>query len=443
MQSVPFLTDLDTTRLGVVGSRDPLGVQGIWTRFGRHVVGNLSTVSNSVRDFTTLLLGYYFAELVAEDRLPGSELATFLKWEQLAAYARAHVNGDFSFRGTEKARLRLSERNGKVTLSDERVHQILANQKIYGLWGLYSVPARTSGLLEGSPPRLTAPARELVERNYLKVLTESGFDGGKRIIALLREKAVVVDTERGEGRRLLEAVAKVLKKEIRAHERGFYRHHLLYGCPADATHGGGEDSTDGRQKRLAELLASTFSSDFRWSPASVARLAERAHGDGDIGDSLRDRLNRIYVCESVLAPMTTLFTHLLGCNDVRVAVVLKRLGEKWDSGLRGTIAPEKVRLIQAELAGGVPEVGDRWVRMAEAAHDGEYETLVELLLAQSAWVMETRGGMRWIENRDGIFHVRFRDEQGALPDRDEMGGLWKHPYFLDSLRSVALALREG
>jgi hypothetical protein len=48
---VPFLTDLDS-RAAVKGSGDPLGIQAIWTRFGRHVVGNLTTVSNSVRDFT-------------------------------------------------------------------------------------------------------------------------------------------------------------------------------------------------------------------------------------------------------------------------------------------------------------------------------------------------------------------------------------------------------
>ena len=60
MLTTPFLTDLDS-RAAVKGSRDPLGIQQIWTRLGRHVVGNLTTVSDSVRDFTTMLLGYYFA----------------------------------------------------------------------------------------------------------------------------------------------------------------------------------------------------------------------------------------------------------------------------------------------------------------------------------------------------------------------------------------------
>lgn len=71
MLSTPFLTDLDS-RAAVKGSRDPLGIQSIWTRLGRHVVGNLTTVTNSVRDFTTTLLGYYFAERVADDVGPGT-----------------------------------------------------------------------------------------------------------------------------------------------------------------------------------------------------------------------------------------------------------------------------------------------------------------------------------------------------------------------------------
>ncbi len=66
MLSVPFLTDLDP-QAAVKGSRDPLGLQTIWARLGRHVVGNLTTVSTSVRGFTTVVLGYYFAERVANE----------------------------------------------------------------------------------------------------------------------------------------------------------------------------------------------------------------------------------------------------------------------------------------------------------------------------------------------------------------------------------------
>src|SRR5215207_5814816 len=247
MLTIPFLTDLDS-RAAVKGSRDPLGIQQIWTRLGRHVVGNLTTVSNSVRDFTTLLLGYYFAAQLAEEQGPETELATFLKWEQLAAYARAATNKDFAFRGTERVRKNLSE-GSRVTLSADRAHQILGNQKIYGLWGLYTVPARASGLLEGDPPRLTPPALELVEKLYIPILEERTRRDVQRILELLRSRAARIDVL-GAERTVVDAVGRVLRRRLLAKEREFYRFHLLYGGP--------HESTSGRQQQLAELLEGTL-----------------------------------------------------------------------------------------------------------------------------------------------------------------------------------------
>ena len=117
MLRTPFLTQLDS-RAAIKGSRDPLGVQSIWSRFGRRVVGNLTTVSTSVRDFTVLLLGYYFAERVADEGGTEGDLATFLKWEQLAAYARARVNKEQGFRGTERVWKRLGEGDRPVRAVD-------------------------------------------------------------------------------------------------------------------------------------------------------------------------------------------------------------------------------------------------------------------------------------------------------------------------------------
>ena len=42
-----FLTAADTERLNIRGSRDPLGLVPIWGDFGRKVVENLTTASNS------------------------------------------------------------------------------------------------------------------------------------------------------------------------------------------------------------------------------------------------------------------------------------------------------------------------------------------------------------------------------------------------------------
>jgi len=428
---VPFLTDLDS-RAAVKGSRDPLGIQAIWTRFGRHVVGNLTTVSNSVRDFTTLLLGYWFAERIADERGPGSELATFLKWEQLAAYARASVNDDFAFRGIERVRRNLSE-GPRVTLSDNPSHQILGNQKIYGLWGLYTVPARASALLDGDPPRLMPPARALVERRCLPVLTDGGGRDARRVREVLSRPSARLDLA-GADVAMVSAVARTLRPRLSNEEREFYTFHLL--------HGGPQDATAGRQQQLAGLPRDTLDDqDFAWAPAAVGHLAKAAARHGRDWEALAHRLTCIRTCETVLAPASAVFTYLLGLDGKAPDLVSRRLREAWGGGLRNVHA-EAFAELRGEIGAGDGATGERWAGIAAALAAGEYGRLVDLLLAQNAAVMSQRGGAPWIELRSGKLHVRFRDEQGALPDRTELTRLWRFPYFLDSLRSVAAQLES-
>src|SRR5690606_26201871 len=139
----------------------------LWSRLGRRFVGNLTTVSASARGFTTLLIGYYLAEQLgdAEDR----PLDVFLRFEQVAAYTRLYRNDDSRFMGARRAR-RTQASTQKPPIGAASKVQILGDQKTYGLWGLYSTPARSSGLLRSGEPVLTPAGRELVERLYLPAL---------------------------------------------------------------------------------------------------------------------------------------------------------------------------------------------------------------------------------------------------------------------------------
>ena len=87
---MPFLTDIDS-RAAIKASRDPLGAQAIWTLLGRHVVGGLTTNTTSVRDFVVLLLGYWFIEKLDEAGSREEALPVFIRWEQLASYARSEA----------------------------------------------------------------------------------------------------------------------------------------------------------------------------------------------------------------------------------------------------------------------------------------------------------------------------------------------------------------
>lgn len=421
----PFLTDLDT-RAQVKGSRDPLGIQSIWTRFGRHVVGNLTTVSSSVRDYTTLILGYYFAEQLSAEAESGSELGTFLKWEQLVGYARAAINDDPSFRGTGRVQQNLA--NNTVRLSADRSRQILGNQKIYGLWGLFTMPARTSGLLDdGAPPRPTALAQELIETLYLPILEEGAGRGAKGILELLRAPDARVDL-RGRHKRVVQAVARVSQLKLLPRERKVFRDCLVLGGPTDATRG--------RQGQLAELLAaSALAEGFSWSPRSVDALVDAARARGEGWSELAHRLDRIRVCESVMAPMSALFVHLLGLEGKTIDAVVSRLEQQWRGGAN-SIQAKAFADVVGEIAQDGTHSADRWRRIAQTAYRGEYRALISLLVEQNAAVMDARGGAPWISIASGKLNVRFRDEQGDLPGRSELPELWRFSYFLDSLRTV-------
>ena len=90
---MPFLT-LEDPNAKIKGSRDPLGVQPIWAAFGRHVVTNLTTQSSSVRGFTTLLLGRYFAAELVDRGMTSREdaLDVFLR---VTVQALWNVGTDF------------------------------------------------------------------------------------------------------------------------------------------------------------------------------------------------------------------------------------------------------------------------------------------------------------------------------------------------------------
>jgi hypothetical protein len=124
----------------------------------------LKTGGRQVRDFKTLVLGFGLLEDVRRKNGPEvetDELAVFLRWEQLAAYTRGYLNNDFDFRGIRRVKRTLSD-GATVPISARSDCQIRGNQKTYGLWGLFTVPARASDLLDKEKNVLTVGAEDFV-----------------------------------------------------------------------------------------------------------------------------------------------------------------------------------------------------------------------------------------------------------------------------------------
>jgi hypothetical protein len=76
--------------------------------------------------------------------------------------------------------------------------------------------------------------------------------------------------------------------------------------------------------------------------------------------------------------------------------------------------------------------------------EGEYAQALGLLIEQNRYIMKARNSAApWIEVRAGKVEVRFRDDYvPSLPEWSALPDLWIHSYFLDSLRTIASALRE-
>lgn len=444
MLTTPFLTQLDS-RAAIKGSRDPLGVQAIWARMGRSVITNLTTVSSSARDFTVLILGYYFAEQVADEGGTAGELVTFLKWEQLAGYARTHINNERGFRGTELVAKRLNDGDRvRVRLGMDSGSQILSNQKIYGLWGLYTVPARASGLIQGDPSRLTQGTSVVVKRSFLPVLDSEGTRTVQRIVDKLSDPDATLEVWDGSrDSAMLKGVGKALHS-IRASERKFYREHLLYGGDADLDPTRG---THGRQRIFADLLTETLDEDdWELTPESIRTLATRAGDHGEIGIELAARLERIRAAELLLAPAAALFEYALSCDGQSPAAIADNVEQHWGKVFRSTIDLEAIAALEPDLRAGLgdEDTGQRWKDVAGALHAARYEDALHLLIAQNGAVMKARSAAApWAVIRSDKLTVRLHDEQrGSLPEAADVPTYWRHAYFIDSLRRMAADLRS-
>lgn len=396
----------------------------LWVRFGRKVVGNLTTVSTSVRDFKTLLLGFALIEDLRNQASADADfdtLGTFLRWEQLAAYVRLHFNRDKGFRGTTRVQRRLNEGH-LVPISKEPDCQILGSQKAYGLWGLFTMPGRSSGLLNDDNS-LTENARRFVEvgwRRDLKMIWPELLD----LIATDHRRVNLDDRAR-----VLKRLATVWSGVVNG-ERDFWRHHLVEGGP--------KDPTGGRQTLLADLLF-LGGEQVEYSPKLIAGLATKAERRDLL---LAELLSDIAALERVLGPAAALFGYLQQQDGRRTEDVVRVIEGAWPKRLLIDVA--HMDRLQPDIAtvSGATEAG-LWVETAHALADGRLATAVDRILAINASAMGRRQGTGWVTEDVGILRVRYRDEASDLPDRSEVPDLWRHPYFLDALRSVALQVEAA
>lgn len=428
--SAPFLTQIDS-RAAVRGSRDPLSLVPIWSAFGRQVVGNLTTASTSLRGFTTLLLGYYCADRVLEKDANQTPLSVFLRVEQLVSYSRMFQNQkDTDFRGSERVKKRLED-SGRITLSAEPRYQTLGDQKTYGLWGLYSVASRTSGLLLPDRPSLTPEATDFVERQYMHRLSRAGLGGATGLLSAVGPVKKELDLKRGAAD-LAHVIASIHSATVNADEKAVYKRFLVDG--------GDEQNTEGHQRQLAELLGEITTDDFGMADLQrVIRLAQkRKH------EELAGRLSSIQRLEGLIVAAANLFGFLLRCDGRGIDGVERDVRRAWGHGLK-TTAPAITATVQKEIdrIAQAPEAADYLGQFGGHAGAGDWRAAAEGLIEFNTFIMKRRGGAPWIRREKNTIKVDYREEGTDLADPAELERPWQNTYFINALYGVQRALSDS
>lgn len=419
-----FLT-LEDPRAKVQGSRDPLGIGRVWASFGRRIVGNLTTVTNDVRSFTVHLLGRYYSErLIHEGKLPEKDaLRPFLHMEQIGAYARHCAHGvDGGVRGIDRVRRNLGE--GRSVPIHHESGTILSDQKTYGLWGLFTVPARRSGLVADGPVGLTPEGRAFVEREYLPKLRKCE----DRLTRLLVNGGEL-DTARNASP--FREVASVLGPTFTPAELRFYAETLRDGRHVS-------DLPAGRQALAAELLLDIGTPDAWLGREQIETFARRARERGD--ERLAERVAKIARAEALLALVESIFAYLQVREGQALGDVARSLRDRWGTDLPH-LRSKPFEWIRADVEAAVgPVQTELMARCDHALATADYDGALRTLLDWNRVVMESRNAGPWVRLEGGKLDVRYSTEETDLPTADELPRLWRFTYFLDALKDVTFQL---
>ncbi len=414
---------LEDERARIKGSRDPLGLLPIWAPFGRAIVSNLTTVSNSVRGFTVLLLARYFgARLIDSGRAKEEDaLPMFLRFEQMAAYVREHANGEGgAVRGIERVRKNLREHKTKMSIGNDKDCYILSDQKTYGLWGLFSVASRVSDLIPAGAVGVTGRAREFIEAQYVPALRRH-----EPALFKLMKAGGKFGVRKNDG--LFSALARALPATLTENERTFYGKYLRDGS-AVAT------ATEGIQQLAARLMTDLKLLDNWLGREAIVTMREAATTHGN--HELAQRLQRIADLEAFIAASEAVFQHLMARGGYSVHDVASTFSEQWGAEVPN-LHPIRWDAIARKVADGV---GQELVGIMSQVHmalrGGDYLSAIRAVVAWNGHVMRARKGAAWMTLSNDKLDVKYREDERSLPTADQLPTLWRNTYFLDSLRAV-------
>lgn len=383
------------------GSRDPLGIEAIWSYIGRKVVGNLTTVTSNLDNFMVSLLCCAQAN-ASTDQLEQIQ-TKFLRAEQLAAYLRLAV-GNENFLGITRAKADF--KNGQLSLGKAESAQILSNQLSYGLWGLYSTAMQVAGLISGAERRLTDQGRALVTEMVLCL----GEDQWNAFNSLAQHSQLSVSD--------LDVLATAFHRMLRDRQlrRTVVQALLNWQSAKPLQMELYSRATDYLSHFNGEISVPVFC---RW-------LSDSSKTSGD----LRETILQIQSLEPMLVLAGTLMDWLQGQKGSDRAALLDILQPRLDEGLGFTNVWQAVAKLPHRAF---------LMRLFEAANAPDADALINCVLEQNKLVMQQRGGAAWLEWQGDVLRVRVANDRASIPASlsTYCQGTWRNTYFIGSFLQIA------
>lgn len=401
-----FFTLLDDSSRPL-GSRDPLGIEYVWSTVGRELVGNLTTITSHLDNFVFSLLGYH----LCRDAVRGiADWDLFQRFEQLTSRARI-ANGLTGVLGVE----RISRSSGApVVLGTSRAAMILSNQRQAGLWGLYTTALVGAKLLRDDRTT-TESGRQLAEA-FLK-------DAPNRSWQIALDKS-----EQNIGPEVFKSVRiwvdHILKKAT-THQYTLAKALLeIDGSPTD------------KQQAIYDMGVSFLKSDQPKGPRLFIQwLANKS-------PILSDYAQRVLGLDNALVLASTTFSWLLGNHGKSKIDVCQELGQQMQHWpYQDPLVPDFSQEIDSQewhtRAHGLE-------RFCTHMKTSNWEAAIDCLLEHHQAVMASRGGVPWCTWEGGQLKVMLRTKPGTLPAESEIspdafeGWMQKQTfgYFLGSFLAI-------
>jgi hypothetical protein len=402
---VAFLSLLDD-RAKPKGSRDPLGFEMVWTFFGRRVVGNLTTITSSLENFSVALLGFHWANELAlnisEEDKPKKIRENFLKYEQIAAYLRYYENSK-SIMGITRVTDRINNDAKLIYLGLGSNEQILSDQTGYGLWGFYSNALKDTDLIKGNERYLTEKGLSLASRfenNLNKDIFFNWINGNS-----------VAKSE-------LKSVSKKYMKAIHNEE-------LVNDLFEKLMIGGEKEKIQEDLWYLTKSIAKN-----KHFPDSVEDFINAIKAHAKNNSALLDRLQEIEQVERVLVAINNIFNYCQRHDGTELSEVLTNI--------------KKQSYNYDYLPSKLPEQKfprrDYIERILQFLRKGDDESVLKEIFVLNKVVMEQRNGAPWIELENGKkLRVRVKNEKSSLLSQQDrqLETHWDYDYFLGAYLAIA------